>query len=87
MTLGQRIRAARLRIGMTQEQAAYWANTSRSAISNYETQEHDPSLRTLRTLADVYGCTVAALINEAPMTMDCLTRKERAVIELMRGEP
>ena len=87
MKLGHALRAARLAKGMTQEQAAYWAHTSRSQISNYETQDHEPSLRSLRMLADVYGCTVASLINEEPMTMDCLTRTERAVIELIRSEP
>ena len=87
MKLGQALRNARLRVKMTQEQAAYWAHTSRSQISNYETQDHEPSLRSLRMLADVYGCTVASLISDEPMTMDVLTRRERAVVELMRSEP
>ena len=87
MKLGHALRAARKRAKMTQDEAAHWAEVSRAHISNLETQDHEPRISTLRRMADVYGCTVSMLLGEEPMRMDCLTRRERAIVELMRSEP
>ncbi len=87
MRLGVALRQARKRAGLSQEQAAYWAEVSREHISDVERLKHEPRLSLLRRLADAYGVTVSMLLGEEPMRLDCLTRKERAVIELMRSQP
>ena len=85
MTIGQRIRAARLAAGMTQEEAAYWCDCKRSQISNIETGCHEPRLSTMRKLADAYGTTVSALIGEVPPLVQVLTAQERAVLAALRN--
>lgn len=86
MKLCHRLRDARKAAGMTQERAAYWAESSRENISDLEQGKHSPSLSMLIRLADTYGVTVSMLLGDQPMTMEGLTRKERAVVELMRSE-
>ncbi|MBI5710257.1 MAG: transcriptional regulator [Candidatus Eisenbacteria bacterium] len=49
------IRAARLRLGLTQEQVANRAGLDSRTIRNVETQRHRPSRRTAERLRDALG--------------------------------
>ena len=49
--LGNRIRNARERAGLTQEQLAERIGTSRAAIARYESGEIEPKLRNLAAIA------------------------------------
>ncbi|SCY62767.1 helix-turn-helix domain-containing protein [Butyrivibrio sp. INlla14] len=52
-TIGQRIRAARKRAGLTQEQLAEKLLIEKSAVSHYENDKREPSLTTLILMSDV----------------------------------
>lgn len=53
---------ARRQAGMTQVELADAVGTSQSAISQLESGEHNPSLVTVRRLADALDVSVATLV-------------------------
>lgn len=61
-TLGQRLKAARTRIGMTQEELAEAMLTTKSMISYYENDHGDMKQSMIAEFADVLGTTVEYLI-------------------------
>ncbi len=61
-TIAKRITELRKERGFTQQQVADITNTSRSAYSQYETADRQPSIDTLIKLADLYKCSVDYLI-------------------------
>lgn len=61
-TTGQRIIAARLHHGMTQEQLAQKMGTVQAAISRWETDQRLPHLQNLKPLAEALNVTVESLL-------------------------
>ncbi len=61
-TLGQRIRAARIRMGMTQEELAEEMNTTKSMISYYENEHGDMKQSMIAEFAKILGTTVEYLV-------------------------
>jgi transcriptional regulator with XRE-family HTH domain len=61
-TLGQRIRAARIRMGMTQEELAEEMCITKSMISYYENDHGDMKQSMIAEFADILGTTVEYLI-------------------------
>ena len=55
--LGKRLKVARNRAGVTQEEAAHVAGVTRCTISNWESGRHLPSLLQFRALVGMYGGT------------------------------
>lgn len=65
--LGERIRAHRLRMGLTQEALAERSGVSRETIGRLEQASvHKPTLDTVFRLAKALGTTGSALIAELP---------------------
>ena len=61
-TLGQRIKAARVRKNMTQEALAEEMRTTKSMISYYENDHGDMKQSMISGFADILGTTVEYLI-------------------------
>ena len=61
-TLGQRIKAARVRKNMTQEEIAEAMLTTKSMISYYENDHGDMKQSMIAEFADILGTTVEYLI-------------------------
>ena len=61
-TLGQRLKAARIRMGMTQEELAEAMLTTKSMISYYENDHGDMKQSMIAEFADILGTTVEYLI-------------------------
>ena len=61
-TLGQRLKAARVRKNMTQEELAEAMLTTKSMISYYENDHGDMKQSMIAEFADVLGTTVEYLI-------------------------
>ena len=61
-TLGQRIRAQRIRMGMTQEELAEEMNTTKSMISYYENDHGDMKQSMIAEFAKILGTTVEYLV-------------------------
>ena len=61
-TLGQRIKAARVRKNMTQEELAETMRTTKSMISYYENDHGDMKQSMIAEFADILGTTVEYLV-------------------------
>lgn len=57
-TIGERIKAARLALGMTQEEFAEHAKIGRPNLARYETGKAEPSVSVLAKIADATNKTV-----------------------------
>lgn len=62
MTSGERIKAARKKVGLTQEDLGKRLGVSGSFIAQYETNNRNPKLETLRRIAIALGTTVSELV-------------------------
>ena len=68
MTLGEKIRAARRKSGLSQEQLAEKMSVSRSAIAKWETDKGLPDVGNLKVLARLLNVSVDHLLDEAEAT-------------------
>jgi transcriptional regulator with XRE-family HTH domain len=64
--LGQRIRARRVQLGMSQEGLAHEAGLDRSYVGRIERGQHNLTFVSLVRLARAMGCDVAALTVRLP---------------------
>ena len=80
-TLGQRIKAQRIRIGMTQEELAEKMNTTKSMISYYENDHGDMKLSLISEFACVLK-TSAEYIVCGESNYPFLTKEEQEMIDL-----
>ena len=63
-TIAQNLRALRVANGYTQEHVAKYLGITRSAYSNYETGDREPSLCVMEGLANLLGCDVYLFYEE-----------------------
>ena len=75
MTLGEKIREARRKCGLSQEQLAEKMSVSRSAIAKWETDKGLPDVGNLKILARLLSVSVDHLLDETEAT-DALTIRE-----------
>ena len=61
--VGQRIRARRVKLGLTQEQAGKRSGMRRTQWLTLERITADPRLSTLRRVAEAMECTVGELVD------------------------
>ena len=64
MTLGQKLKEIRKRVGLSQEQLAEVMNVSRQAITKWENDGGLPDVSNLQELSKVFGITVDYLLND-----------------------
>lgn len=65
MTLGERIKARRVELGLTQAQLAEKAGVRQPTLSNWESDSASPHLVKLKTVAAALGVSVAELMTDA----------------------
>ena len=75
MTLGEKIREARRKCGLSQEQLAEKMSVSRSAIAKWETDKGLPDVGNLKVLARLLNVSVDHLLDETE-TVDELVIRE-----------
>lgn len=63
MEIGDRIKAMRKSIGMTQVQLSKITGISQSSISDIENRTNNPSSATLQLIASAFGCSIADLVD------------------------
>lgn len=63
MSFGDNLRAARERLGLTQQQVAARLGVSKSAYCSYETNKRQPDVEKLRQLSDILQSTTDALLD------------------------
>jgi transcriptional regulator with XRE-family HTH domain len=79
--LGERLRAARVRSGLSQGQLQVRSGVPKSRVSRYENGHLTPSLHTLRRLARALDISEATLLDPREESVEafCATLKERGV--------
>ena len=63
MASGERIKRAREKAGMTQQQLADAMHVNFTVISQYEHDRRNPKIETLKRIADAIGCSVYELMD------------------------
>jgi transcriptional regulator with XRE-family HTH domain len=84
-TLGLKIRVARQRAGLTQEELAGRIGRTPESISNIERGQQEPSIKTLHKLGRELGVPVAEFFEE-PIHESTGASMERAELELRLRE-
>ena len=72
MEIGQKLREARQRRGLTQEELAERLRLSRQTISNWENERSYPDIMSLIALSDLYGLSLDGLVKEDRHMIDHL---------------
>ena len=72
MEIGQKLREARQRRGLTQEELAERLRLSRQTISNWENERSYPDIMSLIALSDLYGLSLDELVKEDRHMIDHL---------------
>lgn len=62
MTIGERIKDARIKKGITQQQLAAYIDVAKSTIAGYETNQHRPDLSKIGTIAQTLDVSSDYLI-------------------------
>ncbi len=68
MTLGEKIRAARQKAGLTQEQMAKRLMVSRPAVTKWESDKGIPDIENLKAIARLLGVSLDELLNDEEIT-------------------
>lgn len=79
-----RLREIRLNRSLTQKEVAESIGCTVGAYSKYETGDRDPSITTLKRLADFYGVSVDYLIGRDMVEMESLTVYEKDLVNESR---
>lgn len=66
VSIGERLRSARERAGLTLDQTAELSGLSKAHLSRLESAERQPSIAALLALADALGTPVSGLLGEEP---------------------
>jgi len=86
MTLGERLKKARIRTGLNQKEAAEKVNSTEKTISNYERNYRTPDPETLRKLSEVYDVSTDYLLGRKPYTPSKLDETVNEALEELRNE-
>lgn len=76
MTAGEKIREARTRAGLSQEQLAQKLRVSRSAVAKWETGKGLPDVENLKALSQLLHVTIDQLLDDSETTFDDLVMRE-----------
>ena len=68
MTLGERIKTCRQKVGMSQEKVAELVGVSRQAVTKWESNQSAPNTENLFKLAELFGTTVDMLLESEKET-------------------
>ncbi|MDD6482122.1 MAG: helix-turn-helix transcriptional regulator [Lachnospiraceae bacterium] len=80
MKLGEKIREARMKAGMTQEQAAEQLQVSRQTISNWENEKSLPDIVSVIKMSDLYQISLDDLLKGDSKMMEKI-KKETDVVK------
>lgn len=68
-TIGENIKAARIRKGLTQQDLANALKTTKSAVSRYELGKREPRYRLLQEIASILEVSCSELIGDADIEL------------------
>jgi len=88
-TLGKRLRALRLKLGLSQHQVAAATGITRGNICNYELDKFTPTGENLIRLAEFFGVSIDWLLTgkSSCSASEPSNREERLLLEQFRSLP
>ena len=85
MSIGQRLKEARIARGMKQEELAAAVGVTKGAIGNYETEVSSPKDSILIKLMDVLGVDANFVYQDYMQSQSILKEDELILLSLYRG--
>lgn len=86
MTLGEKIKEARKKCGLSQQRLAEKMSVSRSAVAKWETDKGLPDIDNLKVLAQFLNVSVDYLLdNEKNIIEECVTRESYKLSDYGKG--
>ena len=76
MTIGEKIKEARIGIGLSQEELAEKLNVSRSAIAKWEADKGVPDIENLKSISKLLNVSLDFLVDENLDSEDVVIREE-----------
>ena len=86
MTTGERIKAARKNAGMTQAELADKLGIPYQSIGQWERNQRNPKLETLRKIAAVLGCEITGLLDPAEYSFKIISAPDTDLLQQMVRE-
>lgn len=83
MTISEKIREARSKAGLTQQQLADKVGVSQQYIAHYESGKYYPKIQTLQKFADALEISMADLLGLYSAAADCEASDLERLIELL----
>ena len=84
MTLGEKIREARRKCGLSQEQLAEKMSVSRSAVAKWETDKGLPDVGNLKLLGQLLHTSLDRLLDDGEETEESVIREKYNLIAKRR---
>ena len=75
MTLGEKIKEARKKCNMSQEQLAEKVNVSRSAVAKWETDKGAPDIENLKALSHFLNISIDTLLDDGEVIEEVITKE------------
>ncbi len=85
MTAGEKIKEARTKAGLSQEQLAQKLRVSRSAVAKWETGKGLPDVENLKALSQLLHVSVDYLLDDSESTFDELVMREPYTLSAYGG--
>lgn len=85
MTLGEKLKEARKRVGLSQEQLSEKLNVSRSAVAKWETDKGFPDIENLKALSQLLGVDIDYLVNDGESLATMVIRESIDLSKYEKG--
>ena len=69
-TIGENIKTARIKKGLTQQELASALNTTKAAVSRYELDKREPRYRLLQEIAQILDVSCSDLIGDSSVELE-----------------
>lgn len=88
-SVGNRLRKARNRVGLTQDEVANKLGVTRSVIARYESGTNDPPTENIIKMAEMYGVSADWLLclTNDPRPVEEITETHRRIEEALSDDP
>ena len=85
MRLGEKLKEARKRVGLSQEQLSEKLNVSRSAVAKWETDKGFPDIENLKALSQLLGVDIDYLVNDGESLATMVIRESIDLSKYEKG--
>lgn len=85
MTLGEKLKEARKKSGLSQEQLSEMLNVSRSAVAKWETDNGLPDIENLKAISKLLNVSIDYLLDDGEVITELVIREPYNLSEYVKG--